>query len=49
LSKNPEEIVDKNQLVISEGSCDSEDWSNAAENHMNKLHFTVYSHRKQLF
>jgi len=33
--------------VISEGSCDTEDWSNDAENHRNKLHFTVYSHRKQ--
>jgi len=35
--------------VISEGSCDTEDWSNDAENHRNKLHFTIYSHRKQLF
>jgi len=30
--------------VISEGSCDTDD----AENHRNKLHFTIYSHRKQL-
>jgi len=29
--------------VISEGSCDTEDWSNDVENHRNKLHFTVYS------
>ncbi len=39
--------------MISEGSCDTEDWSNDAENsaahHRNKLYFTVYSHRKQLF
>ncbi len=39
--------------MISEGSCDSEDWSNDAENtaahHINKLHYTVDSHRKQLF
>ncbi len=43
-----------NQLIrmISEGTCDTEDWSNDAENstlhHRNKLHFTKYSHRKQL-
>ncbi len=34
-------------------SCDSEDWSNDAENtaahHRNKLHFNRYSHRKQPF
>ncbi len=39
--------------MISEGSCDTEDWSNDAENtaahHMNKLHFTIYSSRKHLF
>ncbi len=32
--------------MISEGSCDTEDWSNDAENpdlhHMNKLHFNIY-------
>ncbi len=37
--------------MISEGSCDIEDWSNDAENtalaHRNKLHFKVYC--KQLF
>ncbi len=31
--------------MISEGSCDTEDWSNDAENaalhHMNKLHFQI--------
>ncbi len=39
--------------MISEGSCDTEDWSNDAENaalrHRNKLHFTVYSNGKVLF
>ncbi len=39
--------------IISEGSCDSEDWSNYAENsalhHRNKLHFKIYSNRKELF
>jgi len=37
-------------LVISEGSCDTEDWSNAALiTGINiLLYFTVYSHRKQL-
>ncbi len=33
-------------------SCDTEDWSNDAENtaahHRNKLHFNIYSHRKVL-
>ncbi len=40
-------------IMISEGSCDSEDWSNDAENsalhHRNKLHFKIHSNRKQLF
>ncbi len=39
--------------MISDGSCDTEDWSNDAENkeinYRNKLHFNIYSHRKQLF
>ncbi len=39
--------------MISEGSCDTEDWSNDAENSVfdqrNKLYFNTYSHRKQLF
>ncbi len=39
--------------MISEGSCDTEDWSNdASENsalhHRNKLHFTIYYNRQQL-
>ncbi len=39
--------------MISEGSCDTEDWSNDAENtaahHRNKLHFDIYSNRDPLF
>ncbi len=39
--------------MISEGSCDTEDWSNDADNsvwpHRSKLHFKIYSNRKQLF
>ncbi len=36
--------------MISEGSCDTEDWSNDAENsalhHRNKLHFKIYFKKK---
>ncbi len=39
--------------MISEGSCDIEDWSNDAENtallHRNELYFKVYQNRKHLF
>jgi len=35
--------------MISEGPCDTEDWSNDAENHRNKLHFKIYSDRKPIF
>ena len=39
--------------MISEGSCDTEDWSNDAENtaliSKNELHFKIYSHLKQIF
>ncbi len=39
--------------MISRGSCDTQDWSNDAENsafdHRNKLHFIIYLNRKQLF
>ncbi len=39
--------------MISEGSCDTEDWSNGAKNlalrHRNKRHFKIYLNRKQLF
>ncbi len=38
--------------LISEGSRDTEDWSNDAENpalyHMNISHFTIYSNRKAI-
>ncbi len=40
-------------IMISEGSCDTEDSSNDAENsalhHKNILHFKIYSNRKLLF
>lgn len=40
-------------IMISERSCDTEDWNNDAEksalNHGNKSHFKLYSMRKQLF
>ncbi len=39
--------------MISEGSCDTEDWSNDAENsalyHRHKLHFKIYYNGKRLF
>ncbi len=39
--------------MISEESCDTEDWRNDAENsafhHRNKLHFKIYLKRKPLF
>ncbi len=39
--------------LISEGSCDTEDWRNDAGNsalhHRNKLHLKIYSNRKQFF
>jgi len=41
-------LSDHHIRVISEGSCDTEDWSNDAGHHRNKLHFTVYSHREQM-
>ena len=55
-SKNPEKKIlytinvswaaDQHIRMISEGSCDTEDWSNDAENsalyHSNKLYFNVY-------
>ncbi len=38
---------------ISEGSCDTKDWSNDAENsalhHRNKLHFQIYSNKKNCY
>ncbi len=39
--------------MISEGSCDTEDWSNDAENtalhHRNKLHLKKYSNKNSYF
>ncbi len=39
-------IINQHIRMISEGSCDTEDWSNDAENsalhHRNKLYFRVY-------
>ncbi len=39
--------------MMSEGSRDTKDWSNDAENsalhHRNKLHFKIYSQRKDIF
>ncbi len=42
------------QDLISEESCDTEDWSNAENTalimqHKNKLHFKIYSNRKWFF
>ncbi len=46
-------ILEQHIRMISEGSCDTEDWSNDAENsalhHRNKLHFKMYSNRKQVY
>ncbi len=45
--------VNQHIRMISEGSCDTEDWSNEAENsalyHGNKLHFKMYYNREHLF
>jgi len=39
--------------IISEGSCDTEDWNNDAENsalhHRNTLYFKIHLNRKHLF
>uniref|UniRef100_A0A8C2HHX8 Growth factor receptor bound protein 14 n=1 Tax=Cyprinus carpio TaxID=7962 RepID=A0A8C2HHX8_CYPCA len=46
--------IDKDQHIkmISEGHCDTEDWSNDSEksvlHYRNKLHFKIYSNRKHL-
>ncbi len=51
--KNVSWTVSQHIRMISEGSCDTEDWSNDAENsalhHRSKLHFKIYSNRKHLF
>ncbi len=45
-------ILEQHIRMISEGSCDTEDSRNDAENtalhHRNKLHFKMYSNRKQV-
>ncbi len=45
--------ANQNIRMISEGSCNTEDWSNDAKNSalksQEKLHFKIYSNRKQLF
>ncbi len=52
-NRNVSWAVNHHIRMISEGSCDTEDWSNDAENsaahHSNKWQFNRYSHRKQLF
>ncbi len=35
--------------MISEGSCDTEDWNKFSFDHRNKLLINIYSNRKQLF
>ncbi len=53
IMRNASRAANQHIRMISEGSCDTEDWSNDAENaalhHRNKLHFTIYFNRKQLF
>ncbi len=44
-------IINHHIIMISEGSCDTEDWSNDAENaallHRNKLYVKVYKSGNQ--
>ncbi len=51
--RNISEAANQDIRMISEGSCDTEDWSNDAENsalhHRNKLHFKIDHNRKHLF
>ncbi len=53
LIRNISWAANKHIRMISEGSCDTEDWRNDVKNsalhHRNKLHFTIHSNRKQLF
>jgi len=43
-------FLDKHIRMISEGSCDTEDWSNDAEKHSAlTLHFKIYSNAKDVF
>ncbi len=51
--RNVSWAVNQRIRMISVGSCDTEDWSNDAENsalhHRNKLHSKIYSKRKPFF
>ncbi len=47
--RNVSWAVNQHIRMISEGSYDTEDWSNDALHHRNKLHFKIYSNGKQLF
>jgi len=53
VSRNVFWAANQHIQIISEGSFDSKDWSFDAENsalhHKNKLHFKIYSKRKQFF
>ncbi len=46
-------LANQHIRMISEGSCDTEDWSNDAENtalhHRNKLHFKIYYDIKLIY
>ncbi len=46
--RNVSSAANQHIRMISEGSCDTEDWSNDAENsaHSNPLYLTIYSHKK---
>ncbi len=52
ITRNVASAVNQHIIMISEGSCDTEDYSNDAENsalhHINKLHFTISLSRKIL-
>ncbi len=51
--RNVSWAVNQYIIMISERSCDTENWSNDAENtdfiYRNKLQFTMYPNRKELF
>ncbi len=48
---NSAPIIIDNNWMISEGSCDTEDWSNDAENSalIKGINYILYSNRKLLF
>ncbi len=49
----PDLIINQHVRMISEQSCDNEDWNNDVQNsalhHRNTLYFKVYYNRKPLF